>query len=73
MQQLITVSYSPEQYAEKGLEQTVGRPALCPNCQRGGTLEAHGYYGRWVSALQQAGRLVQIRVRRFFVATAGAP
>jgi hypothetical protein len=57
MQQLITLSCSPEQYAEQGLEETVGRPALCPNRQRGGTLEAHAYYGRWVSALQQAGRL----------------
>ena len=40
MQQLIKLSCSPEQYAEKGLEHTVGRPALCPNCQRGGRLSA---------------------------------
>ena len=73
MQQLIKLSCSPEQYAEKGLEHTVGRPALCPNCQRGGTLEAHGYYERWVSAWEQAGRVVPIRVRRFFVALAGSP
>ena len=73
MQQLIKLSCSPEQYAEMGREHTVSRPALCPNCERGGTLEAHGYYCRWVSALKQAGRVVQIRVRRFFVAIAGAP
>jgi hypothetical protein len=73
MQQLIKLSCRPEQYAEKGLEQTVGRPALCPNCQRGGALEAHGYYGRWVSALEQAGRVVRVRVRRFFVAVANGP
>src|SRR5689334_1532562 len=73
MQRVIKLSWGPEQYAEMGLERTVGRPALCPNCERSGTLEAHGYYCRWVSVLQQVGRLVQIRVRRFFVATASAP
>jgi hypothetical protein len=73
MQRVIKFSWSPEQYAEGGLERTVGRPAVCPNCDRSGTLEAHGYYPRWVSAVGSAGRLVQIRVRRFFVAGARAP
>lgn len=66
MQQVITLLSSPEQYAEKGLERTVSRPAMCPYCTNGAALEAHGYYQRWVSAFEPVGRLVRIRVRRFF-------
>ena len=74
MQRIVKLKWSPEQYAEKGLERTIGRPAECPNCAKSqGLLEAHGYYGRWVSALGEVGRLVWIRVRRFFATVAGAP
>jgi hypothetical protein len=73
MQRIVKLWWSPEQYAEKGLERTIGRPAGCPNCAKERTLEAHGYYWRWVSAMGEAGRLVRIRVRRFFVAGASAP
>jgi hypothetical protein len=66
MQQVITLLSSPEQYAEKGLERTVSRPAMCPYCGNWAALEAHGYYQRWVSAFEAVGRLVRIRVRRFF-------
>ena len=65
MQQVITLLSSPEQYAEKGLERTVGRPDVCPYCINGAALEAHGYYQRWVSAFEPVGRWVRIRVRRF--------
>ena len=73
MQRIVRVVWTPEQYLEKGLEGTMGRPAECHNCAKGQSLEAHGYYRRWVSAMEQVGRLVQIRVRRFFVASANAP
>ena len=74
MQRIVKLRWSPEQYAEKGLERTIGRPAECPNCAKSpGLLEAHGYYGRWVSALGEVGKLVWIRVRRFFATAASAP
>lgn len=73
MQRIVKLSWNPEQYAEKGLERTIGRPAECPNCAKSQGLEAHGYYERWVSALGEVGRIVRIRVRRFFATAASAP
>jgi hypothetical protein len=73
MQRMVKLEWSPEQYAARGLERTIGRPAQCPNCAKGLMLEAHGYYWRWVSVMGQAGGAIRIRVRRFFVAFAGAP
>ena len=73
MQRIVKVSWRPEQYVGRGLERTIGRPAECANCGKRGVLEAHGYYRRWVSAIEEVGRLVRIRVRRFFVAGANAP
>jgi hypothetical protein len=67
MQRIVKLWWSPEQYAAKGLERTISRPAEWPNCAKGRTLEAHGYYWRWVNALQEGGHLVRIRVRRFFL------
>ncbi len=72
MQRIVKLGWSPEQYAEKGLERTIGRPAECPNCTKS-QLEAHGYYQRWISAMGEVGKLMQIRVRRFFATAAGAP
>jgi hypothetical protein len=73
MQRIVKLSWEPEQYVEKGLERTIGRPAECANCGKGGALEAHGYYERWVSAMSEVGKLVRIRVRRFFATPASAP
>jgi hypothetical protein len=73
MQRIVVLGWTPEQYAQKGIERTVCRPAQCPNCAKNWTLEAHGYYERWISAMEEAGRLVRIRVRRFFATVAGAP
>lgn len=73
MQRIVKVDWSPEEYAERELERTMGRPEECPNCGQCQSLEAHGYYQRWVSAISKAGRVVQIRVRRFFAAAAGGP
>jgi hypothetical protein len=73
MQRIVKLSWGPEEYFEKGLERTIGRPVQCANCGKSGFLEAHGYYRRWVNAVREVGRLVRIRVRRFFVAGADAP
>ena len=73
MQRIVQLSWSPEQYAERGLERTIAKPEQCPNCKKSLTLEAHGYYQRWVSVAGRAAGVVLIEVRRFFVAFAGAP
>jgi hypothetical protein len=67
------MKWNAQQYAEAGLEGTIRRPAECPNCRKSLTLEAHGFYSRWVSAIRSSGGAVRIRVRRFFAALAGAP
>lgn len=72
MQRIVQLKWSPKEYAEGGLERTMGRPAECPNCRKSLTLEAHGYYWRWVSLIGVTSGAIQIRIRRFFVAVAGA-
>jgi hypothetical protein len=73
MQRIVKLEWSAEQYAQKGLERTIGRPGQCPNCAGTQSLEAHGYYQRWVSGMEEVGRVVRIRVRRFFAGAAGGP
>ena len=73
MQRMVGVSWSAEEYAAGGLERTLGRPESCPRCAKRQSLEAHGYYERWVSGGPEVGRLVRIRVRRFFAAGANGP
>lgn len=74
MQRIVQLKWSAEQYAEKGLERTIARPLECPNCRaKTKSLEAHGYYERWVSGMEKANRAVRIRVRRFFALAAGGP
>lgn len=73
MQRIVKLVWSVEQYVQKGLERTIGRPAQCPNCAKTQSLEAHGYYRRWVSGMAEVGRVVRIRVRRFFVRAAVGP
>ena len=73
MQRIVKLAWSVEQYAQKGLERTIGRPGQCPNCARTQGLEAHGYYRRWVSGMEQVSKVVRIRVRRFFVRAAAGP
>jgi hypothetical protein len=55
MQRIVKLVWSAEQYAQKGLERTIGRPAHCPNCARTQGFEAHGYYRRWVSGMEEVG------------------
>jgi hypothetical protein len=73
MQRIIEVKWSPQEYASGRLEEQMPKPERCPNCDRNRSLEAHGYYWRWVNSVENAEKLLRIGVRRFFVAHAGAP
>lgn len=42
MQQIVNVAWSPEEYASAEVEQQMGKPAVCPNCRKSRSLEAHG-------------------------------
>jgi hypothetical protein len=55
------VTYVSEQYQSR-----IRAPSVCPNCDTGQSLEAHGYYWRWVTETL-CGKTLQIAVRRFFV------
>ena len=68
MQILVSIDSDAVSYVRAQLHRAVRAPQICPNCQQGRTLEAHGYYERWVTA--SAGEAVRIRVRRFFAGIA---
>jgi hypothetical protein len=53
--------YVSEQYQSR-----ISAPSVCPNCGIAQSLEAHGYYWRWVSEALW-GRVLRMAVRRFFV------
>ena len=71
MQRIVGTEWTAEEYAQGGLERSIGRPGSCPRCAKVQSLEAHGYYQRWVSG--EEARLVRIRVRRFFAAVVNGP
>ena len=56
--------YAGEQYQSK-----IKAPSVCPDCGIAQSLEAHGYYWRWVSEALW-GKALRIAVRRFFVGAA---
>ena len=74
MQRIVQLKWSPKEYGEGGLERTIGRPVECPNCQKSLMLEAHGITcitcAGLASAARRIGGVIQIRIRRFFVAVA---
>ena len=69
MQVIIEVAIEVAAYANEQFHQRIRAPSVCPNCGRGQTLQAHGYYWRWVTEAL-GGQAVRIAVRRFFVAAA---
>jgi hypothetical protein len=69
MQIIVTVKADAASYAAEQLQGEIRAPESCPNCAQAQSLEAHGYYRRWVS--NGRGQPVQIAVRRFFVGIAG--
>jgi hypothetical protein len=56
--------YTSEQYQSR-----INAPSVCPNCGMAQSLEAHGYYWRWVSEAL-LGKVLRMAVRRFFVGAA---
>jgi hypothetical protein len=63
MQTIFQTSLTPEQYAEQDYQHQVPPPEICPNCGRALTLEALGYYHRYVST---AALVLWIWIRRFW-------
>ena len=56
--------YVSEQYQSR-----ISAPSACQNCCLAQSLEAHGYYWRWVSEAL-LGKVLRMAVRRFFVGAA---
>jgi hypothetical protein len=64
VQIIIEVGIDPATYLKEQHQRRVRAPSACPNCKAAQTLQAHGYYWRWVAAAF-CGLLMQIAVRRF--------
>jgi hypothetical protein len=68
MQIIVELKMDAAGYAAEQRHGLVPAPQTCPNRGRARSLEAHGYYRRWVS--NGKGKPVRIAVRRFFVGIA---
>ncbi len=66
MQVIVEVGIAIGAYVSEQYQSRIRAPSECPNCGIGQSLEAHGYYWRWVTEAL-SGKAVQIAVRRFFV------
>ena len=66
MQVIVEVGIEVGVYVSEQYQSRIRAPSVCPNCGIGQSLEAHGYYWRWVTETL-LGEAVQIAVRRFFV------
>ena len=69
MQVIVEVEVEAGVYASEQYQSRINAPRVCPNCGIAQSLEAHGFYWRWVSEALW-GRVLQIAVRRFFVGAA---
>jgi hypothetical protein len=63
MQTIFPTSLTPEQYAQQNYQEQVSAPESCPNCQRLSSLEALGYYSRFIT--QTIAAVLEIWIRRF--------
>jgi hypothetical protein len=63
VQNIISTSLTPEQYAEQEYHKQVKPPENCPNCDHAHTLEALGYYSRFLT--QSIAAVLEILIRRF--------
>jgi hypothetical protein len=63
MQTIFPTLLTPAQYAEQEYHRQVKAPAQCPNCQRPCSLEALGYYSRFIT--QALAAVLEIWIRRF--------
>jgi hypothetical protein len=69
VQVIVEVQVEAGVYAEEQYQSRIRAPETCPNCGIGQSLEAHGYYWRWVTEALY-GRTLRIAVRVFFVGAA---
>ena len=69
MQGIVEVDVEAGTYASEQYQSRIHAPGECPNCGIAQSLEAHGYYWRWVTATP-CGRVLRMGVRRFFVGAA---
>ena len=63
MQTIFQTSLTPEQYAEQDYQRQVKSPENCPNCSQALTLEALGYYHRYITTATAL--VLWIWIRRF--------
>ena len=64
MQTIFQTSLTPEQYAQQDYQHQVPPPENCPNCQHALSLEALGYYHRYISTATAL--VLWIWIRRFW-------
>jgi hypothetical protein len=69
VQVIIGVEVEVATYVSEQYQSRIRAPEVCPNCAIAQSLEAHGYYWRWVTEAV-LGRILRIAVRRFFVGAA---
>ena len=69
VQVIVEVEVEAGTYVSEQFQGRINAPSECPNCGIAQSLEAHGYYWRWVSETL-LGRILRIAVRRFFVGAA---
>ena len=69
VQVIVEVEVEAGTYVSEQFQSRINAPSVCPNCGIAQSLEAHGYYWRWVSETL-LGRILRIAVRRFFVGAA---
>ena len=69
MQTIVEVEVEAGAYVSEQYQSRVNAPSMCPNCGIGQSLEAHGYYWRWITEAAE-GRVLRMAVRRFFVGAA---
>ena len=64
MQVIVEVEVEAGVYAGEQYQSRISAPRACPNCGIEQSLEAHGYYWRWVTEALY-GRVLRMAVRRF--------
>jgi hypothetical protein len=69
VQIIVEVEVEAGVYASEQHQNRISAPSECPNCGMAQSLEAHGYYWRWVSEAL-CGKVLRMAVRLFFVGAA---
>ena len=64
MQVIVEVEVEAGAYVSEQYQSRITAPSACPNCGIGQSLEAHGYYWRWVTETG-CGEVIRMAVRRF--------